>query len=289
MIRGLVMAFLIATAPAVAQDIDPDCPPEHAAMGHCTPATGPAPTRSSVAALGDQDYAADGIWGADAMAPVRRAVFSEHGAIRTGKLLIDRFEYRARKGHNGYAWEGEAWYGGDYDRLLIKSQGEGNFGKSLEAGEVQALWRRALDPWFNFQAGLRYDIRPEPDRAHLAIGLYGLAPYFFEVDAAAFLSDRGDLTARVEAEYDQRITNRLILQPRGELNLAAQDVRSIGVGAGLSSIEAGLRLRYEIVPEFAPYIGAEYERRLSNTADFARAAGEDVGGWAFVTGVRVWF
>ncbi len=196
-------------------------------------------------------------------------------------------------------WEGQGWYGGDYDRLSIKSRGEGGFGRSLDTVEVQALWSHAIDPWFNLETGLRYDARPDPRRAHLVIGVQGLAPYLFEVDAAAFLSNRGKLngdavalealTARLEAEYDQRITRRLILQPRGEINLAAQDDRSIGVGSGLSSIEAGLRLRYEIVPEFAPYFGAEYERRLGSTADFARRAGEGAGGGRLVAGVRAWF
>jgi len=258
-------------------------------MGHCKPAAGPPRAGPSAAALGGPDHAADTVWGANAMDPARRAVFSDHGSMRTGKLLLDRLEYRAQKGHNGYAWEGEAWYGGDYDRLWVKSQGEGGFGEALESAEVQALWSHALDPWFNLQTGIRYDIRPKPDRAHLAIGVQGLVPYLFEVDAAAFLSDRGDLTARVEAEYDQRITNRLILQPRAEINLAAQSVSSIGVGAGLSSLEAGLRLRYEIIPEFAPYLGVEYEWSLGDTADFARAAGEDVGGGRVVFGMRAWF
>lgn len=309
MMHRIVMAILIAAAaPAMGQhmvdhgamaprspappqngQIDPSCPPEHAAMGHCKPAAGPPHTKPSAAAPGGPEYAADAVWGTDAMAPVRNAVFAEHGSMRTGKLMLDRFEYRARKGRDGYAWEGEGWYGSDYDRLWIKSQGEGGFGDKLESAEVQALWSHALDPWFNLQTGIRYDIRPTPDRAHLAIGIQGLAPYLFEVDAAAFLSDRGDLTARLEAEYDQRVTNQLILQPRAEINLAVQDVPAIGLGSGLTSIETGLRLRYEIIPEFAPYIGIEYERSIGRTADFARAAGETVGGWTFVAGVRAWF
>lgn len=281
--------------PAAASD--PACPPEHAEMGHCTPAVpaagsaNSAPPRrdASAAARSGPEHAADMVWGAAAMAPVRRAVYAEHGAIRTGKLLLDRFEYRAQNGHDGYAWEGDAWYGGDYNRLWLKSEGEGGFGDALESAELQALWSRAIDPWFNLQTGIRYDLRPRPDRAHLAIGLQGLAPYWFEVDVAAFLSDRGDLTARLEAEYDQRITNRLIVQPRAEIELSAQDVPTIGLGAGLSSVEAGVRLRYEFVPEFAPYVGVDYERSFGYTADFARASGERVGGWAFVAGIRAWF
>jgi copper resistance protein B len=286
-------AALPAVPPAPAAVSDPTCPPEHAAMGHCTPspstATSPPRAAPSTAALGGPEHAADAVWGAAAMAPVRRAVYAEHGGMRSGKLLVDRLEYRAQDGHDGYAWEGEAWYGGDYDRLWLKSEGEGGFGEALESAEIQALWSHALDPWFNLQTGIRYDLRPRPDRAHLAVGIQGLAPYWFEVDVAAFLSDRGDLTARVEAEYDQRITNRLIAQPRAEIELSAQEVPAIGLGAGVSSIEAGVRLRYEFVPEFAPYVGVDYERSFGDTAGFARAAGERVGGWTFVAGLRAWF
>lgn len=273
---------------------DSDCPPEHAAMGHCQPAAIPPPAAPpvagpSAAATSGPEYAADAVWGAGAMAPVRSAVYAEHGTFRGGKLLLDRLEYRAKDGHDGYAWDGEGWYGGDYDRLWVKAEGEGGFGERVESAEVQVLWSHALNPWFNLQTGVRYDLRPRPDRAHLVLGVQGLAPYWFEVDAAAFLSDRGDLTARVEAEYDQRITNRLILQPRVELDLAAQDVPAIGVGAGLSTVEAGLRLRYEVVPEFAPYVGLDYERTFGDTARFRRTAGEDVGSLALVVGVRAWF
>nr|WP_232307013.1 copper resistance protein B [Sphingomonas sp. Y57] len=294
----------VAPAPKVQTPAasDPACPPEHAAMGHCTPAAPAAgqgghgdataqPPRAgpSAAALTGPEHAADTVWGVGVMAPVRRAIYAEHGAFRGGKVLIDRLEYRAQNGRDGYAWEGEAWYGGDYDRLWLKTEGEGGFGGKLESAEVQALWSHALDPWFNLQTGVRYDIRPNPDRVHIVLGIQGLAPYWLEVDAAAFLSDRGDLTARVEAEYDQRITNQLILQPRLEVDFSAQDIPAIHVGSGLSSAGAGLRLRYEVVPEFAPYIGVEYERRFGRTARYARAEGEHVGGWALVAGVRLWF
>ncbi|BBD97222.1 copper resistance protein B [Sphingobium amiense] len=271
---------------------DAQCPPEHAAMGHCTPqaeAVTPPHAGPSAAALSGPEYAADAVWGAGAMEPARRSVYAEHGFMNTGKILIDRLEYAAQKGRDGYSWEGDAWYGGDYNRLWTKFRGEGAAGKAIESAEVQALWSRALDPWFNIQAGVRYDIRPKPDRAHLAVGIEGLAPYLFDVNAALFLSDRGDLTARVEAEYDQRITNRLILQPSVEVNLAAQDVRSVDVGAGLSSVEAGLRLRYEFVPEFAPYFGFEYEGLVGRTARLARAGGEDANRAKFVIGIRTWF
>jgi len=119
--------------------------------------------------------------------------------------------------------------------------------------------------------------------------LQGLAPYWFEVDAAAFLSNEGELTAAIEAEYDLLLTQRLILQPRAEVGFSAQDMPDLETGAGLTGIEAGLRLRYEIVRQFAPYIGVEWTRSLGGTADYARAAGEDVDSTALVFGLRVWF
>lgn len=217
------------------------------------------------------------------------ALIREHGGYVTWMLLADQLEYRARDGRDGYKWHIEGWYGGDHDKFRLKTEGEGAFGESPEQTEVQALYSRAIDPWFNVQAGIRHDFRPDPERTHLALGIQGLAPYWFEVDGQLFLSDRGDVTARFEAEYDQRITNKLILQPAIEFSLAARDVPEIGIGSGLSSMEAGLRLRYEFVPEFAPYIGLEFERSFGDTARFARAAGEDAGGWNFLVGLRSWF
>lgn len=216
-------------------------------------------------------------------------LIEEHGGYVTWMFLADQLEYRARDGSDGYKWDMQGWYGGDYDKLWIKSEGEGAFGESPEQAEVQALYSRAIDPWFNLQAGIRHDFRPDPEQTHLTVGIQGLARYWFEVDGALFLSDEGDVTARFEAEYDQRITQKLILQPAVEFNLAAQDVPEIGIGSGLSTAEIGLRLRYEFVPEFAPYVGVEYERAFGDTADFRRAAAEEVGGWSLLAGIRLWF
>jgi copper resistance protein B len=204
-------------------------------------------------------------------------------------VLIDRLETSVRGGRDGYAWDAEGWYGGDIDKLWVKTEGEGSFGENPEQAELQALFSHALDPWFNLQAGVRQDFRPGPERTHLVVGIQGLMPYWFEVDGALFLSNKGELTARFEAEYDQRLTQKLILQPRVELDLSAQQIPAIGIGSALTSAESGLRLRYEFVPEFAPYVGVAYERSFGDTADFARAAGEDVGGWNFLVGLRTWF
>jgi copper resistance protein B len=254
-------------------------------IGASSPPVAPPPA----AALSGPAHAADAVFGAEQMAQAREELRVEHGDMRVGKLLVDRLEARIRDGRDGYAWDAQGWYGGDIDKLWVKTEGEGEFGGGVEAAEVQALWSHAIGPFFDLQAGLRYDIRPRPDRGYLVLGVQGLAPYWFEVDAAAFLSDKGDLTARVEAEYDQRITQKLILQPRVEFDLAAQDVPELGIGSGLSTAELGIRLRYEFKPQFAPYVGVEYERALGDTADFRRAGGEDVGGWSVLLGVRAWF
>lgn len=280
------------------------CSLEHAAMGHCTipstgsadPHTGHAPTAASPpvapappGAFSGPKHAADAIYGEAASARAREQLRDEHGNIVTGKLLVEQLEVRMRDGRDSYAWDAQGWYGGDTNKLWVKSEGEGSFGESPEQAEVQALYSRAINPWFNLQGGVRHDFQPNPERTHLVLGIQGLAPYWFEVDGALFLSNKGDLTARFEAEYDQRITQKLILQPRIEFNLAAQDVPELGIGAGLSTAEAGLRLRYEFIPEFAPYIGVEYERAFGNTADFARAEGEKAGSWSLLTGIRMWF
>jgi copper resistance protein B len=299
----------LSPAPAVAPAPAPACSPEHAALGHCTLPTEPAPAASDPhaghamgeempgppvappppGALSGPAHAADPVYGRESMAEAREELRREHGSIVTSKVMLDQFEARIRKGRDGYLVEGEAWYGGDINRLWLKTEIEGEFGGSPEHAEVQALWSRAIDPWWNLQAGIRYDFRPDPERAYLVLGIEGLAPYWFETDAAAFVSHKGDVTARFEAEYNQSVTQKLILQPRIEFDLAAQDVPELRIGSGLSTAELGLRLRYEIVPEFAPYVGVAYERAFGDTADFRRAAGDRAGGLNFLVGVRAWF
>lgn len=234
-------------------------------------------------------HAADTVFPLVQTERAREIFLAEHGRIRTFAVMIERLEATIQSGRDGYAWDAQAWYGSAIDRLWLKSEGEGAFGEAPEQAELQVLWSRALDPWFNLQAGVRHDFRPDPERSYLVLGIEGLAPYWFEVDGAFFLSNKGDLSARFEGEYDLRITQRLILQPRLELDFALQDVPEIGIGSGLSSGEAGLRLRYEIVPEFAPYVGVQYGRAFGDTARFRRLAGEDAGGWSLLLGVRAWF
>ena len=243
-----------------------------------------------VAALSGPTHAADLVFGADAMAASRRTLVAENGAVRTTAVIIDRLEAGFGDGGDTYLWDVQGWTGGDINRFWWKSEGEGDFRGGLEGAELQALYSRAITPFWDVQTGVRQDFRPDgEDATHLVLGLQGLAPYWFEIDAAAFLSTEGDLTARVEAEYDQRITQRLILQPRLEIGASASDIPELEIGSGVSSIEAGLRLRYEFRKEFAPYVGVEWTRALGNTADYIEARGGDADAARFVVGLKAWF
>jgi copper resistance protein B len=271
--------------------------------GHAMPGMAPAPDAEQSKATGTDlpagdapappppmDHYADRFFSKAEMDRARHIMMTDEGGGRTYyQVMFNLAEYQARKGRDGYRWDGEAWFGGDINRLTLKTEGEGAFREGVESAEIQALYSRAIGPYFNLQAGIRHDFQPGPARTYATVGFEGLAPYWFEVEGALFLSDKGDLLGRLEGYYDQRITQRLILQPRVEFNLAAKDVPENRVGSGLSNAELGLRLRYEIAREFAPYIGVSYDRKLGHTARFARLAGEDVSSTSFVMGVRFWF
>lgn len=231
--------------------------------------------------------AADAIWGAQAMRASREEL-KTHGEFPLFWFQADRAEVQVRDGADGFLWDAQGYYGGPTRRVWFKSEGEGTFDHGIDDAEVQALYSQAISPFFDLQAGARQDVG-DAETSYVTLGVQGMAPYQFEADAALFLSHRGDLTARIEAELDQRITQSLILQPRAEVSLAAQDVPELGIGAGLDKVELGLRLRYEIVREFAPYIGIEQSWRLGDSADFARAAGDRASITSFVAGIRFWF
>lgn len=235
------------------------------------------------------DRSADAFYGSQAMAEAEARMMGAHRGSTYHQLLFNLADYQAHRGRNGYRWSSQAWIGGDLDRLVVKSEGEGAIGRSVENADLQALYSRAIDPYWNVQVGLRQAILPGPNRAYAVLSIEGLAPYWVETEASLFLSSKGDLLARAEAYHDLRITERLVLQPRAELNFAAQTVRENRIGAGLSDTELGLRLRYEIAREFAPYVGLSWERRIGRTARLARDAGEEAGGVRFVTGLRFWF
>lgn len=278
-------------APQEGQATPPAADP-HAGHGrHEQPrADGPTlPPPQGVPTIVPTDHAADALYDPSAMARARAAMLKESGGMIYSKFMLDRLEYRAGKGPDAYHWEGEGWIGGDIHRFAVKTEGEGDVGGRLERAEVQALYSRAINPWFNLEAGVRQDFRPGPQRSYGVVGIDGLAPYWFEVSAQAFLSDKGDAHLRLEGSYDLRLTQRLILQPAAEVNIAAQDVPQLRIGSGLADIEAGLRLRYEFAREFAPYIGVNWERKLGGTADYARTAGDRVAATSLVMGLRFWF
>ena len=235
------------------------------------------------------DHAADLTYGAAAMAMGRHHLGEFHGGQKMGQLLVNIAEYHFNRGRDGYQWVGQGWYGGDINRLWVKSQGDGEIRRGVERAEVQGLFSHAIGPYFNLQGGVRHDFRPTPSRTYATVGIEGLAPSFFDLEAALFLSNKGELMARVEGTYDQRITQRLILQPRVEINAAAQNSRAIGIGSGLSDVEAGVRLRYDIRREFAPYVGVQYKRAFGATGRYLTDAGERRGGWSVLTGIRTWF
>lgn len=247
-------------------------------------AAGNAPTPAP-----PMDHYADRFFPANEMGRSRSLMMREQGGQNFHQVMFNLAEVQIRNGKDGYRWDGEAWFGGDINRLTLKTEGEGIFREGVESAELQALYSRAVGPYFNLQAGVRHDFQPSPTRTYATIGFEGLAPYMFEVGGALFLSEKGDLLGRLEGYYDQRITQRVILQPRVELNLAAQDVPETRTGAGLSNAELGLRLRYEISRQFAPYVGVSWDRRVGQTARYTRIDGRDVGATSLVTGIRFWF
>lgn len=263
---------------------------DHSQMDHGNHAgmeipVGPPPAR----AFEGPRHAAEMFFDTKRLAAARAYNRIAHGNMTTGMVLAERLEARIADGHDEFQWDVSAWYGTSLDKIVFESEGEGEFGSGeVEDAELQLLWGHAIGPFIDLQAGMRVDVEPDTT-AHLAVGAAGLAPYMIHFDAAAFLSDEGDLTARIEAEHDMRFTQKLILQPRVEAELSAQDIPERGVGAGLSKIEVGARLRYEIVPEFAPYIGVEYEAATGQTADYIRAAGDDPDGVSILLGLRFWF
>jgi len=204
-----------------------------------------------------------------------------------GLILLDQLEWREHDENNALAWELQAFYGTDYDKVWLETEGEHVSGE--EEGRAELLWDRIISSWWSVQAGVRYDFGEGPARTWASVGMQGLAPYFFEIDAALYLAEQGRTAARFSAGHDLLITQRLILRPELELNLYGKDDPANGIGSGLSDVELGLRLRYEIRRELAPYIGMHWSRKFGKTADLARAVGEDDSDLVIVAGLRAWF
>ena len=211
-----------------------------------------------------------------------------HGTSIQSYWLLDRLEVSEADDGTALGWEAMAWIGGDVQRVWLRSEGESVDGR-IEHGDLEVLYGRSVRPWWDVLAGVRQDVGEGPSRTWAAFGVQGLAPYKFEVAATAYIGQGGRTALRAEAEYDTLLTNRLILQWRAEANAHGKDDPLAGIGAGLSTVEAGARLRYEITRQFAPYIGIEYDRAFGNTADLRRNAGHGAADTRVVAGVRVWF
>lgn len=249
----------------------------HAAMAHdSSPPTEP---RTPIPSVSEADRAA-------AVRPV--GGHPAHDNTVQHYVLLNRLEAWDADPGTGMAWEGQGWIGTDLNRVWLRSEGERSGGHT-EAADVEVMYGRSIATWWDLVAGVRHDFQPGDSQTFAAIGVQGLAPMKFEVEATAYIGERGQTAARVEAEYELLLTNRLVLQPLLEVNLFGKDDPERGIGAGLSTAEAGLRLRYEFTRQFAPYVGVVYERAFGDTADLRRDDFERVDDTRIVVGLRTWF
>jgi copper resistance protein B len=202
---------------------------------------------------------------------------------------LDEFESRTNGSESEFRWDGEGWIGTDMNRLCVKSEGfSGN--TSVSDGDHEALYDRPIPHvrYFDAQIGVRADLDSDPRRAWAALGIEGLAPGYFEIAPTLYIRDKGNVAGRVVASYDLLLTQRWIAQPEAELNFYSKDDPGRQIGSGLSGLDAGLRLRYEVKRKFAPYIGFAYSGKYGNTAIYSRLAGETTNGAQFVFGIRIW-
>jgi len=256
---------------------------DHAGMQHATPRQAGSPPPSDHVpppAPAHEMGAMSNARMVDVMGMDDRATF--------GLFALDRLEHVAGDGNSAAAWSAQGWLGGDFDKLWFRSEGVRRDG-AFEHADVELSWSHAIAPFWDGQLGVRRDVGRGPDRSWAAFGVQGLAPYWFELAATAYVGEQGRTALRFEAEYEALLTQRWIVQPRVELNAYGKDDPALHVGSGLSDAAFGLRLRYEIRREFAPYVGVEWSRRFGRSADFARAEGGSAGEMQWVAGVRVWF
>jgi copper resistance protein B len=225
----------------------------------------------------------------------RRAAFPQdvhghtvHDRAIHSYVVVDQLEWQQGGGAHAFAMETAGWIGGDINRFWFRGEADAKPG-TVEEAQVHALYGRAFARWWDVVAGLRQDVRPGPAQTWAAVGVQGLAPYWFEIEATGYVGESGRTHARLEVEYELLLTNRLIAQPLFQLNVYGKAIPESGIGAGLSSTDLGVRLRYEIRREVAPYLGVTWQRTYGGTADVARADGEDVSAARVVIGLRAWF
>lgn len=224
----------------------------------------------------------------DGVAPSHLPGMDMGQGARFALLQFDQLEAFAGRDEHGQRWELHGWVGNDDDKLLLRSEGE-RLRSRVSEGDVEVLWSHAVAAYWDTTLGARHDLGDGPRRDWLAVGVRGLAPYWFEVEVTAYVGPSGRTAARLRADYEVLFTQRLILQPELEANLYGRDDPRRGIGRGLSDLQFGLRLRYEIRREFAPYVGVQFVHRMGRTADLVRAGGSPVTDRQLVAGVRLWF
>lgn len=216
-----------------------------------------------------------------------------HDNMIDAYALFDLLEYEGGGSDNNIRWDVVGWVGGDYNKVWVKTEGSHEARRGEGDADAQVLYGRLVTPFLDFQIGARqqwqYGKGKDMSRVFGVIGLQGLAPYWFDIEPSLFISEDGDVSARFTAEYDLLLTQRLILQPRFETDLAVQKVERFGVGRGINDVDMGLRLRYEIIRKFAPYIGLSWRHDVGETAALARKEGKDVESLSVVAGVRLWY
>jgi copper resistance protein B len=212
-----------------------------------------------------------------------------------GKVMLDQLEWRDAQAGSIGAWDAQGWYGGDYNKLWVKSEGQvshtagGHPSWTVLDASADVLLDHVIARWWDAQIGLRQDFGRGPARTWAALGLQGLAPYWLDVEATFYVGEQGRTAARLKADYDLLLTQRLILQPYGEINLYSKSDPAREVGSGVSDLEISLRLRYEVRRELAPYVGIGWFRRFGKSAELANAAGEGSDELQFIAGLRTWF
>ena len=202
-------------------------------------------------------------------------------------LWVDRLEAVQVNGQTSAAYEMQAWFGKDYSRAVLKAEGHVENG-ALEEGSTELLWSKAVSSFWNRQIGVRTDGGQGPTRNWLAFGYQGLAPFWFEVDATAYLGEDGRTALGLEAEYELMLTQKWVLQLSAEADLYGKDDPAAGIGPGLSEIATGVRLAYEFKREFATYVGVEWAGKFGGTADYAIAGGGKSSATKAVAGIRFW-
>lgn len=251
---------------------------DHSAMGHGMPMARTEPL-TPIPEITDADRAA---------AVPQPHDHPVHDSGIFSYVLFNRLEAWDAAPGTGTQWEAQSWIGTDLNRVWLRSEGEHVDGNT-ESADLEVLYGRSITPWWDVVAGVRHDFKPGRSQDFLALGVIGLAPYMFEVSATAYLGESGRTEASVEVEYEMLLTNRLILQPLLEVRFFGQTDERRGVGSGLGMAEAGLRVRYEVNRQFAPYIGVARERAFGRTALLRRNEGEDTDDTRVVAGVRIWF